>query len=276
MSMKWSWLSVLLGILVLACDSEESTNVSAGAPGGNLGSGNAGTSNTSAGGSGSQSGTGGTSTQNQGGTANVNAGGTANVNAGCAAWPKAKLFPTIGPFFYGTNPGPCKMIVTSGTTSTSTTTFNYTYDASGQLTGQVTDDGSQVTTYQYEQGLLTHETSTNTTASTQTVTTYTYSGNTVTYSSASAGATVSGYVYTLDAQGYPITVTALQVTSTDASVATHHTYEYENCRLLRRVGYNAANEEVTGQAAAYTYDESGRVSHRTMANRDESYDYSCW
>ncbi len=265
-------LALVLGISLSACSSDDTTDAASDGIGGK-GTGSSGTANASLGGrsnlagSGNQSGTGGTSSQN--------VAGSANVNAGCAAWPKQKVFPTVGPFFYGPNPGPCKMTVLPTSATVAEQIFTFNYDTTKQLASQTSGDGAAVVTYQFEQGLLVSETST--TNGDATVTTYTYSGNTVTYSSTTSGGVISGYRYTLDAQGYPIATTALNPPATvTESTPTYYAYEYENCRIVRRVGYNAVNAVVANYLTQYTYDSLGRVSHRTSATRDELYDYSCW
>ena len=205
---------------------------SAGGPQGNAGLAGAGSSASVAGSSGDTSGT-----------------------ASCAVWPRSRLLPIIGPFFYGKDPGPC--INNNGST--------FSYEAGRLLSS--TDAKGLKTTYQYDaQGIPTGSTSSDGTSEA-----FEFGADYVLDTSKYADGSINAqYRYTLSPSGYPTAVT-IDVPNLPSRFGT---YSYSNCRLLARTValVGAAPEKLT-----YEYDDTGHLTKRACDCGDAAaYDYSCW
>jgi YD repeat-containing protein len=254
-------LAATLTVLQIACSSGSSSDV---APGSSTTDGS-GSYGGSAGGSGIGGATQAGGQSSQGGSSST-LGGNSSTTQNCPLWPKEKLFPLTGLFFYGPNPGPCS-ITSSGVTKT------FSYDTSNRPIRLANPDNTDVTTYTYDQALLVSALEVTTTA--QLNTTYTYSGNIASYTNSNASGLVSQYTYTLDAQGYPQTITA-QGPVFGAYSPTRYQNQYDNCRLSERLAYFADNTESSVEDTSYAYDSLGRIIERKSTTFDEIYDYSCW
>jgi hypothetical protein len=250
--MSRSKVVVVLAMTFVACSSDNTADTGA-SPASTGGSNNGGAINA-----------GGQATQ--GGASTASSGGNSSPTQNCPPWSKEKLFPIVGTYFYGPNPGPC-------TVTTQGAVYTVTYNASNKPIRQATSDNVNVTTYAYTSGLLTSETDLNQTN--QTNIAYQYSDNVAGYTSSSAASVMSTYTYTLDAQGYPQSLMA-QGAILGANSPTRYQFVYDNCRIIERVAYLADNTESTNSDLFYSYDSQGRISERKSALFDETYDYSCW
>ncbi len=250
--MNQSTVVVVLAMTFVACSSDNTAGTGA-SPTNTGGSNNGGAVNA-----------GGQATQ--GGASTASSGGNSSPTQNCPPWPKEKLFPIAGPYFYGPNPGPC-------TVTTQGAVYTVTYDASNKPIRQATSDNVNVTTYGYTSGLLTTETDLN--QANQNNVAYQYSDNAAGYTNSSAAGVLSTYTYTLDAQGYPQSVTA-QGSILGPTSPARYQFLYDNCRITERVAYLADNTESTNSDMFFSYDSQGRMIERTSTSFDETYDYTCW
>ena len=196
------------------------------------------------------------------GGADLDSGETSTCTGGCPVWPQEKLAPVVGPFFYGTHPGPCRIIVNGSGY------YYMTYDSNGLLTKMDLVATNTNTLYTYTNGLLTTETTG------QNVTTYAYTANSLSIT-ATTNTGVTQADYTLDDLGYPQAVTVVN-TPAQPTAPTHYQHEYKNCQLVARIAYNADNSINDAAAAQYSYDDQGNLIERATTGDDEVYDYSCW
>jgi len=185
----------------------------------------------------------------------------AGNNDNCPAWPAGKLLPLVGPFFYGTDPRPCRVRNVQGTNLY----IGYTGDQVTSLTAVSSNDQ---TAYSYNaDGVIIKAIRTQ--ASGTSVSTYAYADDSLTQTTETAGVT-STTLYLLDAQGYPTVAT---VNPPQAGQPARFVHEYENCRLVRRIAYNADGSVNSDISAIYEYDESGRIYERSAPKDDEIYGY---
>jgi hypothetical protein len=78
----------------------------------------------------------------------------------------------------------------------------------------------------------------------------------------------------LDAKGYPQSLAATSLSSGETVSAS---FEYANCRLIKRTGNNSDGTVNLDVEMTYEYDTTGRVAFRLSGNGGrEDYDYSCW
>ena len=239
-----------LGLIGAACSSDPGPLAATG------GSGNGGVSATGGISNGGVVGTGGTTAQNS-------AGGMSN----CPTWPREKLLPIIGPFFYGPNPGPC-------TRTFQGVTYTFAYDSAGLVSSQSTGSSTTIAVTR-TQGLDTTEVVNGSQGST--TTTYTYSANSIMGISTSSSGSQTQYFYTLNDQGY-VTSYSLVGTPPLTMMPVRYEYVYSNCRLIQRVAYLSNNSVDPNSTTQYAYDSQGRLTARTSpdATTDEQFDYSCW
>jgi hypothetical protein len=188
------------------------------------------------------------------------AGGTnVNGNANCQPWPVEKLAPMIGPFFYGTDPRPCRIEIGN-------TNLFYTWDGTPRVTQMQNVAGAETTIYEYDDnGVIKDAVKTNSKGTT--TTTYTYTSNATTWTTKDPTGATTTTVYKLDAKGYPTEVT---VTPAPSGQPSRYVHEYDdNCRLTFRIAYNPDGSENTGQTAQYIYGSEDRVSERVATGDDE-------
>ena len=192
------------------------------------------------------------------------AGGTGvSTTADCPAWPAEKLAPIIGPFFYGTDPRPCRIEIgntylffawVAGTQHLDTMknvagpeTTQYEYDADGLLVDAVKTHGTQKATTMYK-----------------------YAADSTTWTTTDYTGAVTTTVYKLGAQGYPTEVT---IDPAPSGQPVRYVHEYENCQLMKRVAYDAGGAVNNDQTADYYYDDQGRVIERKATGDDEVFVY---
>jgi hypothetical protein len=169
--------------------------------------------------------------------------------AGCPVWPRTKLMPIVGPLFYGPNPGPCTVA-----------SSKYNYDTQGRLTSIDDAAGSSLSGVAVWNGdVLVSIGEDN----------YEWGSNYV--KNTFPDGTVR---YELDAKGYPQSLTSTSLSSGETVSAS---FEYANCRLIKRTGKNSDGTVNLDVEMTYEYDTAGRVASRLSGNGDgDYYDYSCW
>src|ERR1039457_3557659 len=202
----------------------------------------------------------------------------------CPTWPQDKLFPWIGPFFYGHDQGPCSYTETdrSATGPDRVFTVTYTYNDSGQpvsaTTPTNTPDNIHVIAYTYKDGIL--QSDTDFAGGLQSNVTYRFGTDTVGYTTVDATGGISNFDYTLDAQGYPQTVSYSKIVNGQRTVPTdipvQFEFEYANCRIQRRVAYMSDFTEAPASNAQFTYDDVGHLIGVNSTSTDVTFDYSCW
>ena len=169
--------------------------------------------------------------------------------AGCPVWPRTKLMPIVGPLFYGPNPGPCTVA-----------SSKYNYDTQGRLTSIDGAAGSSLSGVAVWNGdVLVSIGEDN----------YEWGSNYV--KNTFPGGTVR---YELDAKGYPQSLTSTSLSSGETVSAS---FEYANCRLIKRTAENSDGTVNLDVEMTYEYDTAGRVASRLSGNGGgDYYDYSCW
>ncbi len=247
----------LLAFFILGCSSSTHTSNKPSAAGGS----------SSAGGAGSY----------QDGDSGFDSGDTSQ----CPVWPQAKLFPRVGPFFYGPDLGPCSYTETDHAPGALQETFTlfYTYNDSGEAVTAASpssDTLHYIYNYTYNQGLL--ATYKSFAAGLSTSATFDYGTDTAGYYVFDAnGNPQSRYDYSLDSQGYPTTVTYSLIVNgqrtTPTSGAVRLEYEYANCQIQNGITFLA---DGTTSTANYTYDSLGHLIDVSSTDVDVSFDYSCW
>jgi len=230
-------LRLLLASLALALPMGCGGATDAGATGGSggmpSGGGGAADGGTTSGGSIGQAGAG------SGGDPTAGAGGAAE----CPLAPVARLFPVIGPFWFGPDPGPCSD--TDGST--------YAYE--GGLLASSTQGGGE-TYLRDDQDRLIEVVSNSDPA------TYEYVDGEVLETRTSHTA-----VYTLSERGYPLVAS---VVFTDSGDLETYDYVYEDCRLVLRQGPPSRGDR------SYTYDDHGHLETLNDGGSVTTYDYGCW
>ena len=186
------------------------------------------------------------------------------MTAGCAPWPKSKMAPWVGFFFFGPDPGPCSETVTSSTGTQSKTVF--TYDAAGKPTSISYDSGT-VDTYVYAGELISQVLRAGSLYAS-----YTYEPYSVHYDAVG----LFNVEWQLDALGYPRKlIYSHQLSAGVAPTVETYQYQYQNCRLVART-QTVANA-TTMDDWHYQYDAAGHISTITAANQTTfQEDYSCW
>lgn len=186
----------------------------------------------------------------------------AGNNDNCPAWSAAKLMPLVGPFFYGTDSRPCRV-----RNAVQNTNIYIAYNGD-QVASMTAVSSNDQTTYSYNgDGVIVKATRTQ--ASGTSVTTYEYTSESLTQTTETGGVT-STTLYRLDAQGYPTVAT---VNPPLEGQPVRFVHEYENCRLVRRVAYNADGSVNNDVSAEYFYDDSGRIYERDAPKDDQIYGY---
>ena len=208
-----------------------------------------------------------------GGSSAGSSSGSAGSSSGaagtgqCPAWPSHRLMPTVGPLFYGPDPGPC---TETSITSASQTVGSYSFDDTGRVTK--VSFGSSIRVYNWIDGTLSSISYTGT-GQLDVVVEYTWSAAKVTESLPGSGESIREYL--LDAAGYPT-----QYWLTDPSLGTRRlgaSYTYVDCRLTHREAFNADGSSDSRQTADYKYDALGHMATRNNADGSETvFDYSCW
>jgi hypothetical protein len=225
---------------------------------------------TSDGGAASSAGVGGTSAStttpdNAGSAGAPTAAGSAGSSLGadtssCAAWPRARLIPIIGPFFYGPDPGPCSTVDDDGRST-------YTYQ-DGVLVSELykADDGTigneVVITYGTDaQGRVTA------TSGVGSGDVYEFGTGTLLDTLTYQGTLLLQARYSLSSSGYPLSAIVAKPGQPSETL----TYAYKSCRLVQRT---------TSEVATYTYDSAGHVVARSILMDGQAYtqtyDYGCW
>jgi len=217
-------------------------------------SGGASTGGTSTGGGDGAGGTGG-DVASGGGTGGSDTGGSDTGGSGaggsggedtldCTPAPSERVFPVIGPFWFGPDPGPC-------TSEPEAVTFTYT---DGLLTSSTMGGGEVYV--RDERARLIEVLSASEPA------TYEYEGDTVTE--------VRGerrIVYTLSSTGFPLTA---DVFSDSNSEPARYVYHYQDCRLLYREAPGALSDRI------YEYDAAGHLVAMNEGASPTTFDYGCW
>lgn len=203
-------------------------------------------------------------------------------NSQCPVWPPEKLFPTVGPFFYGPDPGPCtatQMDRAAGATP-KTTVVNYTYDGDHPTMAHTPTGATLVHQYEYtySQGLLTKEVDFK--EGLQSQITYTYDSNKATYLLLDATGSTYEYDYNLDDNGYPKSMDVWSFVNGKqtalSSGPTRFVFQYDNCRIQRRDAFTLAGDRYDSSVAAYSYDDAGHLTDINSPDREVVYDYACW
>src|SRR6202142_509877 len=133
----------------------------------------------------------------------------------CPLWPQEKLFPLVGPFFFGPDKGPCTNTETDRSLTGPNTVFTltYTYDDSGEPLKAATPtdlpSGVHIINYTYAGGLL--QSDSDFAGGPLSNTTFYYGTGTAGYSTTNAKGVTSTYEHTLDAQGYHKTIVFSQM-----------------------------------------------------------------
>jgi len=179
----------------------------------------------------------------------------------CAPWPREKLMPAIGPFFFGANPRPCRVKYVS-----SDTNLYYEY-SDGHLIAATAVASNDKTTYQLEGDLIVGATRTQPSGTSTIAFEYT---DDLLIQTTTAGGTQSSITYQLGPNGYP-TLATLQPPQQGQPVRFVH--EYDTCRLVRRVAYNADGSVSNDNTAEYHYDALGRIEQRYTPKDDQLYGY---
>ncbi len=203
-------------------------------------------------------------------------------NSQCPVWPIEKLFPTVGPFFYGPDVGPCSatQIDRPNGVTPKTTVINYTYSAGHPELAQTPSSATLVHHYEYTylRGLLTSETDFK--EGLQSQITYTYDGSVATYVVHDASDTRTEFDYTLDGNGYPKSidfgtlVDGKRVAPTKGPA--RFVFVYENCKIQQREAFSADGAPYPNSTATFTYDDAGHVVDIDSPDREVVYDYACW
>jgi hypothetical protein len=186
------------------------------------------------------------------------------VTAGCALWPKGKLMPKVGPFFYGPDPGPCRM----GTPGNFLESATYTYDANGHL--QTFGNFGRQVRYEFQEDQMVSFTIGGTDA---------VDGK-VSYEAGSVliRRDLQDARFELDPRGYPRRATYDD--NHDGTPDWGRIYQYENCQLKRVVfdsDLPAPPAEFSVSNSTYEYDSEGHVSViRSDTGSSEAFDYACW
>jgi len=232
----------------------------AGASGSSQGVASAGEEGTSRGGSGGGDGS-------DGGSSADSPGGAAGAND-CAVWPRHQLMPTIGPLFYGPDPGPC---TETNTSSTSQTVGTYSFDDTGRVEKIVYANSTR--DYHWTEDTLSSITVRGSDPMDNLVASYTWSETMVTEKVPGTGESIREYF--LDTAGYP---TELWVTDQSSGARRlRAAYTYVDCRLTHREAFNADSSADPTQTADYEYDALGHMSARNGMDGTKSvFDYACW
>jgi hypothetical protein len=226
-------LASLALALPMACGGATDADAAGGSGGMPSAGGGAADGGTSAGGSTGEAGAG------SGGDPATGAGGTDE----CPAAPIARLFPVIGPFWFGPDPGPCS----------DTDGWTYTYE--DDLLASSTQGGGE-TYVRDEQNRLIEVISDSDPAA------YEYVDGEVLETRTSHTA-----VYTLSERGYPLVASVL---FTDSGQVETYDYVYEACRLVLRQGPPGRGDR------SYMYDEQGHIATLSDGGSVTTYDYGCW
>jgi hypothetical protein len=180
-------------------------------------------------------------------------GGTSNGTEDCPSMPAARLLPLVGPFQYGTDPGPCTQ-----TNGTETLTYEYTDGVATRLLDNVggerevygRDAMGRITAFTYDNGA---------------------SSSTVTYFSdhlVDSNATSYAVTYRLSPTGY--VMSAERDLDLDGTADGIWTYVYDDCHLVQRIAPEGEKDRV------YSYDEAGRIVSLNDEGTVVTFDYSCW
>jgi len=217
------------------------------------------------------------------GTANsVSDSGTySGDNSNCPAWPADELFPSVGPFFYGPDKGPCSSTQTdrSGAVAKSFT-VSYTYNADGMPTLAQTAAGTTLVhriEYVYSQGLLNK--TTDFAEGLQSKITYSYADSAASYLVVDSAGRQFNYQFTLDGNGYPQTIDCS--TSVDGSWVpsegiAKYVFRYNDCKIQERAAFAPNGEPYLKSTATFSYDDTGHVVDVSAPDFEITYDYSCW
>ncbi len=226
----------------------------------------------SAGSSSASSATGGAGGINPAGQGGSTASGGADAGAeagSCPTWPIARLFPWVGPFFFGPDPGPCTHTQQGGGV---TNLFTLTYDAAGKLVSEVSANSSHAFTYSSD-GRLASEADTGNAGQTNFTFLYpdaVHAGYTQVNSRGE-----STVMYMLDAQGYPQSGTATGQVVNDGA-PTRWVYQYTNCRITERIAYDLDGGPYSNYTATFSYDSAGHLLEIKSGTWDDVFDYACW
>ena len=203
-------------------------------------------------------------------------------NSACPVWPLEKLFPIVGPFFYGPDDGPCSFIETDrpGAAVPRVFTITLTYDGNRPKLAETPSVATLKHRYEYTYSGDLLSTETDFKEGLLYTIAYTYDGNRATYMVTDASLNKSQYAYTLDENGYPKTLdygtyVGGQLTTPTTGPA-KFVFEYDKCKIQRRVALTAAGDPVDSTTATFSYDDAGHLVDINSPDREVVYDYACW
>ncbi|MGC4070183.1 MAG: hypothetical protein QM784_37095 [Polyangiaceae bacterium] len=191
---------------------------------------------------------------------------TGTVPVGCEPWPIDKLLPFAGPSFYGPDPGPCSVTLT--TLGAAADVYDYVYSDDDVLVRLVYHD-TQLNYQSYTYDSLGRISTITTGAD---VTTLSYAPNAVTLTGPSEITR-----YQLDALGYPVSVTSTSILKKE--LTTSGTFTYDKCRLVSTTYTDGKGAPLPGEGSTtIAYDSEGHMVRRenVSSGRVATYDFGCW
>jgi hypothetical protein len=250
-------LAVVWLLSLVACGGDESVERPSMSGSGDAGSGGSATS----------TGSGGAGASEEGGAGGAGGGDV----TGCPALAGRGPVPELGPWMYGSLPGPCAQTETSSDTGAETS-FVYEYDGE-RVVGAVETQGSDTHThsFEYEGGRMVRMIRSGP-ADTRVLG--------VAYDDDAPAITIGHDDYFIrydyDGQGRPARATFDHFTDELPTITT--AFVYEGCRLLRREqGVSPLDGTPSPSLPAFTYVFEGDLLVERVGEQLRSvYDYSCW
>jgi hypothetical protein len=184
------------------------------------------------------------------------------VTEGCPAFPTSKLLPYIGAFFYGPDPGPCRVGRDPANFDAGSI---IEYDTSGRPVAQRSAGGEFPTTFVWDGDLMVAAVS-----ETSGTLSFAYEPGALTTTNSSQKG-----VFELDPRGYPRRYVMTNIVGGAVQWVT--LYQYADCRIVGRKPDPDVMQERPINEETYTYDAEG---HLVLISDAEgtilAFDYSCW